>query len=146
VSAGKAASVLRPGGQLCLFWNVGGYPDDLADALQAVYQRVLPPSSPAMVIGCAADRAGDPAADFSVAADALRAGGGLTQPQTASFPWSRTYTRDQWLDELLSHSDHLALAPRVREELFAEIGSTIDRFGGSFHMPYLAVLVSATRA
>jgi SAM-dependent methyltransferase len=146
VSAGKAASVLRPGGRLCLFWNVGGYPGDLADALQAAYQRVLPPGSPAMVIGYAADRAGDPAADFSVAADALRAGGGLTQPQTASFPWSRTYTRDQWLDELLSHSDHLALAPRVRQELFAEIGSTIDRFGGSFHMPYLAVLISATRA
>ena len=146
VSAGKAAWVLRPGGRLCLFWNVGHYPDDLADALQAAYQRVLPPGSPKMVIGYAADRVGDPASDFSVAAAALRACGALTQPQTASFPWSRTYTRDQWLDELLSHSDHLALAPGVREELFAEIGSTIDRFGGSFHMPYLAVLISATRA
>jgi SAM-dependent methyltransferase len=146
VSAGKAASVLRPGGRLCLFWNVGGYPDDLADALQAVYQRVLSPGSPAMVIGYAADRAGDPAADFSVAADALRDCGGLTPPHTASFPWSRAYTRDQWLDELLTHSDHLALAPGVREELFAEIGSTIDRFGGGFHMSYLAVLVSAAQA
>jgi SAM-dependent methyltransferase len=146
VSAGKAASVLRPGGRLCLFWNVGHYPDDLADALQAAYQRVLSPGSPKMVIGYAADRPGDPAADFSVAADALRDCGGLTPPQTASFPWSRAYTRDRWLDELLTHSDHLALVPGVREELFAEIGSTIDRFGGSFHMPYLAVLVSATRA
>ena len=47
---------------------------------------------------------------------------------------------------LLTHSDHLALAPGVRGDLFAEIGTVIDRFGGAFHMPYLAVLVSATRA
>ncbi|HYA51661.1 MAG TPA: class I SAM-dependent methyltransferase, partial [Streptosporangiaceae bacterium] len=147
VSAGKAASVLRPGGRLCLFWNVGRYPDDLADALQATYQRVLPPGPPTAVIGYAADRAGGPAADLGVvAAGALGGCGGLTQPQTASFPWSRAYTRDQWLDELLTHSDHLALAPGVREDLFAEIGTVIDRSGGAFRMAYLAVLVSATRA
>lgn len=146
VSAGKAASVLRPGGRLCLFWNVGHYPDDLADALQVAYQRVLPPRSPRTVIGYAADKAGDAAADFGAVAEALQGWGGLTQPQTASFPWSRAYTRDQWLDELLTHSDHLALAPGVRENLFAEIGTVIDRFGGAFQMPYLAILISATRA
>ncbi|HEY1346050.1 MAG TPA: class I SAM-dependent methyltransferase [Streptosporangiaceae bacterium] len=146
VSAGKAASVLRPGGRLCLFWNVGRYPDDLADALQAAYQRVLPPGSPRTVIGYAADRAGDPAADFGAVGEALGGCAGLTQPRTASFPWSRDYTRDQWLDELLTHSDHLALAPGVREDLFAEIGTVIDRFGGAFRMPYLAVLVCVTRA
>jgi len=146
VSAGKAASVLRPGGRLCLFWNVGQYPDDLAEALQAAYQRVLPPGSHRTVIGYAADRAGDPAAGFGAVAETLRGCAGLTQPQTASFPWSRAYTRDQWLDELLTHSDHLALAPGVREDLFAEIGTVIDRFGGAFRMAYLAVLVSAARA
>jgi len=146
VSAGKAVSVLRPGGRLCLFWNVGRYPDDLADALQAAYQRVLTPGSPRTVIGYAADRAGGPAAGFGVVAEALRGCAGLTRPQTASFPWSRAYTRDRWLDELLTHSDHLALAPGVREGLFAEIGTVIDRFGGAFRMAYLAVLVSAARA
>jgi SAM-dependent methyltransferase len=146
VSAGKAASVLRPGGRLCLFWNVGRYPDDLADALQAVYQRVLPPGSPGVATGYASGKAGGPAAHFTAVAEALRGCGGLLQPRTASFPWSRAYTRDQWLDELLTHSDHLALAPGVREELFAGIGTVIDRFGGVFDMPYLAVLVSATRA
>jgi SAM-dependent methyltransferase len=146
LSAGKAVSVLSAGGRLCLFWNVGHYPDDLADALQAAYQRVLPPSSLRTVIGHAADSAGGPAAGLGAVAEALRGCGGLAQPQTASFPWSRAYTRDQWLDELLTHSDHLALTPGVREDLFAEIGTVIDRFGGAFRMPYLAVLVSATRA
>ncbi|HXZ71144.1 MAG TPA: hypothetical protein VEH31_09800, partial [Streptosporangiaceae bacterium] len=117
-----------------------------ADALQAAYQRVLPPGSRRTVAGYAAGRAGDPAAGFDAVAEALRGCGGLTRPQTASFPWSRAYTRDQWLDELLTHSDHLALAPGVRDDLLAEIGATIDRFGGAFQMPYLAALVSATRA
>jgi len=145
-SADKAVSVLRPAGRLCLFWSVGHYPDDLADALQAAYQRVLPPGSPTVVIGYGANKAGDHAANFAVVAEALRGRGSLTEPQTASFPWSRTYTRDQWLDELLSHSDHLALAPDVRTDLFAEIGSTIDKFGGVFRMAYVTVLISATRA
>jgi len=145
-SADKAISVLRPAGRLCLFWSVGHYPDDLADALQAAYQRVLPPGSPTVVIGYGANKAGDHAANFAVVAEALRGRGSLTEPQTASFPWSRTYTRDQWLDELLSHSDHLALAPDVRTDLFAEIGSTIDKFGGVFRMAYVTVLISATRA
>ena len=79
-------------------------------------------------------------------AEALRGCGDLTEPQVTSFPWSRAYTRDQWLDELLSHSDHLALAPGVRKGLFAGIGAAIDRFGGTFQMEYLTVLVSASRA
>ena len=72
--------------------------------------------------------------------------GGLTQPQTASFPWSRAYTRDQWLDELLTHSDHLALVPRYGRTCSPRSAPPSTGIGGSFHMPYLAVLVSATRA
>jgi hypothetical protein len=98
------------------------------------------------VIGYATDKAGNPAADFGPVAEALRGCGDLTEPKTASYPWSRVYTRDRWLEELLTHSDHLALAPGVQEDLFAEIGTVIDRFGGAFDMPYLAVLVSAIRA
>src|SRR5215475_5251473 len=82
-----AAGAQHGGGRLCLFWNVGRYPDDLADALQAAYQRVLPPGSLRTVIGYATDGAGDPAAGFSAVAEALRGCGGLTRPQTASFPW-----------------------------------------------------------
>ena len=146
VSADKAASLLRPDGRLCLFWNVGHYPDDLADALQAAYQRVLPPGSLRLMIGYGTGGAGDPAADFGVVAEALRGRRGLAEPRMATFPWSSSYTRDQWLDELLTHSDHLALPPGVRDGLLAEIGATIDRFGGTFQMPYLTILVSATRA
>jgi hypothetical protein len=34
----------------------------------------------------------------------------------------------------------------VRKDLLAEIGATIDRFGSTFHMAYVTILISATRA
>jgi SAM-dependent methyltransferase len=145
VSSEKAASVLRPDGRLCVFWSVGHHPDELADALQAAYQRVLAFDWSTLVIGYAANKATDPTADFSVVADALRACDKLAEPQTKSFPWSRRYTRDQWLDQLVSHSDHAALALEVRQNLFDEIGRTIERFGGTFDMTYVTILISATR-
>jgi len=37
VSTAKAASLLRPGGSLCLIWSAGCHPDELADALADVY-------------------------------------------------------------------------------------------------------------
>ncbi len=140
----KVASVLEHGGRLCLFWNVGRYPDDLGDALQSGYSRALPQRHE-LVIGCAAKRSGDPTIAFNSVADGLRACDTLAAPQIKSFPWSRTYTRDQWLDELQTHSDHAALPAEERHTLLDEIGKTIDDFGGAFDMAYAAILISATR-
>jgi SAM-dependent methyltransferase len=145
VSTAKIASVLRPGGRLCLFWNIGGYPDDLADAMEATYRRVLPVDSPPLVIGYAANRPSDPAGDLSDVTDQLRRSGRFGDSQLERFPWRRTYTRDEWRDELQSHSDHAALAPDLRQRLLDEVGTTIDDFGGAFDMPYVAILISAAR-
>jgi SAM-dependent methyltransferase len=145
ISTDKAASVLRPGGRLCLFWSVGHHPDALADALYETYKGVLPPNS-GIVVGYAANRARDPVlTDFDGVRDSLRACAKLAEPETKSFPWNRTYTRDEWLDELLTHSDHMALDAGLRQNLLDQIGRVIDRFGGSFEMPYNTVLISATR-
>ena len=61
------------------------------------------------------------------------------------FPWTRAYLRDQWLDLLLSYSDHAALEPMVRDRLFEAIGAAIDDYGGSFVMSFETVLITATR-
>ena len=55
VATAKAASVLRPGGRLCLIWNAGSHPDDLSDALAEVYARVLPSPVHAVFRGYAAN-------------------------------------------------------------------------------------------
>ena len=42
--AAKAARVLRPGGRLAAFWHVFEPPQDVAEAVGAVYRRVVPDS------------------------------------------------------------------------------------------------------
>ncbi|MDH6707194.1 SAM-dependent methyltransferase [Kitasatospora sp. MAA19] len=143
-SAAKAASVLRPGGRLCLFWSAGFPADDLADALADAYRRVLPPGSPKLTLGYAVSRSSDLPLDFSVVTGSPRAFQHMTEEPARSVPWSATYTRDQWLDELYTHTDHTALPAEVRQNLFDEIGSTIDRFGGAFDMTFATYLFSAT--
>jgi SAM-dependent methyltransferase len=145
LSTGKAMSVLRPGGRLCIFWSAGFHPDPLADALVDTYRRVLPAGGPVVVIGYAANRSNDTLADSGMVTDAIRACDGLAGVRMRTFTWRRTYTRDQWLDQLLSHSDHLAMDPDLRQDLSDAVGSTIDDFGGEFPMTFVTTLVSATR-
>jgi hypothetical protein len=75
----------------------------------------------------------------------LRACDEFAEPETKSFPWSRSYTRDRWLGQLPSHSDHAALPSDVQRNLFDAIGRTIDDFGGTFRMTYVTILIFALR-
>jgi SAM-dependent methyltransferase len=145
-SADKAAALLRPGGRLCLWWNIGHHPDDLADALAAAYTEALPPGSPIPTIGYGAYRSDRSTLDYAVVVDALAACDALTTPELQPFPWTRTYTSDEWVDELLSHSDHTALPPEQQEPLLDAVARTIDGFGGSFQMTFVATLVTAAPA
>ncbi|MEU6184124.1 class I SAM-dependent methyltransferase [Streptomyces coeruleorubidus] len=148
--ATRADAVLKPGGRLCLFWNLGFHSDDLADALAAAYRRALPPDSPKLTIGYAVSRSTalpsdlSAPADFGVVTGSPHAFRHMTEEPFRAFPWQQDYTRDEWLDELCSHTDHVALDARVRQNLFDEIGTTIDNFGGSFTMTFITYLVCAT--
>ncbi len=66
-------------------------------------------------------------------------------PTQTWFPWTRVYRRDEWLDQLVSRSDHAALEPTIRERLFQAVGAAIDDRGGSFVMHFETVLITATR-
>ncbi len=141
----KAASLLRPGGRLGLIWNAGCHPDDLADALEEVYARVVPPGRHRVFRGYAANRPLDAKTGLGLELDAITAVPDLAEPTMRWFPWTRTYQRDEWLNQLLSRSDHTALAVEVLAPLLDGIGSAIDGHGGSFVMNFETVLISATR-
>jgi SAM-dependent methyltransferase len=145
IATAKAASVLRPGGRLGLIWNAGCQPDDLADALEGVYESVVPPGGHRLFRGYAADRLSDFKTGLGSEIDAVSAVPHFGAPTEKWFPWTRVYQRDEWLDQLVSRSDHAALEPAVRERLFAAVGSAIDDQGGSFVMNFETVLITATR-
>jgi SAM-dependent methyltransferase len=141
----KAASVLRPGGRLCLFWNAGSPPDDLADALAEVYALTLPSDIHTVYRGYAAHRSTDRRSGLTSEVAAIAGVPAFDAPTETWFPWSHTYRRDEWLEQLLSRSDHTALDPAAQERLFEGIGAAIDDFGGSFVMNFETVVITATR-
>jgi SAM-dependent methyltransferase len=145
IATAKAASVLRPGGKLCLIWNAGCQPDDLADALQQVYASVVPPGGHRLFRGYAANRSSDVKTGLDSEIDAVSAVPDFGAPTAKWFSWTRTYQRDEWLNQLVSRSDHAALEAAVQERLFEGIGAAIDDQGGSFVMNFETVLITATR-
>jgi SAM-dependent methyltransferase len=145
VATAKAATVLRPGGRLCLIWNAGCQPDDLADALEEVYASVVPSGGHRVFRGYAANRSADVKTGLDSEMDAVSAVPDFGAPTEKWFPWTRAYQRDEWLDQLLSRSDHIALKPEVLDRLLEGIGAAIDDYGGSFVMNFETVLITATR-
>jgi len=140
----KAASLLRPGGRLCLIWSAGCHPDDLADALAEVYARLFPTVGNAG-FGYAASRPTDRRTGLTSVVEAIAAVPEFATATENWFPWAREYDRNQWLDLLQSRSDHVALDSAVRERLFEAIGAAIDDHGGSFVMSFETGLITATR-
>jgi SAM-dependent methyltransferase len=145
LATSKAASLLRPGGRLCLIWNAGCQPDELADALEQVYASVVPKGGHRVFRGYAANRSTDVRTGLDSERDAVSAVSDLGAPTMRWFPWTRAYQRDEWLDQLLSRSDHTALKRKVLDRLLEGIGAAIDDYGGSFVMNFETVLITATR-
>jgi hypothetical protein len=65
--------------------------------------------------------------------------------QRRTYIWDEHYSRDQWLDQLGTHSDHIALQPEQRATLLDAVGVTIDQLGGSITVHYATELISAER-
>jgi SAM-dependent methyltransferase len=145
IATAKAAAVLRPGGRLGLMWNSGCQPDVLADALDEVYARTVPHGGHRVFRGYAADRPSDMRSGLDDEIAAISAEARFSAPTMQWFPWTRVYQRDEWLEQLLSRSDHTALEPEILERLLESIGAAIDDSGGSFVMHFETVLISATR-
>lgn len=139
----KAAQVLRPGGRLAAFWHVFQLPSDVAEAFAAVYQQVVPGSPFA---GQAATQSMDAyLTRFTKVADEIREAGGFGEPQQWHFGWERSYTRDEWLDQIPTSGALTQLAPDKLAEVLKGVGTAIDALGGSFTMPYTTVVVTAAR-
>ncbi|MFI4985625.1 MAG: class I SAM-dependent methyltransferase [Solirubrobacterales bacterium] len=137
VGALKAADVLHRGGRLGLFWNFGRFPRNVREALAAVYGRLEPELERYSVLLGNADRRLD------AASEALGRTGCFTPPELLTWDWTRRYTTEQWLESLLTHSDHHALPAPRRDALIGAVGEAIDRLGGAFEMTYESHLVTS---
>ncbi len=143
--AAKAARILRPGGRLAPFHHVFEAPPEVTEAQARVYRQVVPDSP--------FNRAGEPprsALDlyqplFAKIADGIRAAASFSEPEQWQFDWERTYTRDEWLDQLPTLGSLTQLAPDKLAQILDGVRAAIDAMGGSFTMAYSTVAVTASR-
>ncbi|WP_327634932.1 methyltransferase domain-containing protein [Kribbella sp. NBC_00482] len=134
VGAAKAAAVLRPGGTFAVFWYVLQPPADLGAAFAAVQPGNPAAASPLGAYEHFLDRTADNLTDA------------FTDISRATFPWSRTYTRDEWLDQLRTSGIAKPLATAGKLDAVLEgTAAAIDAVGGSFTLDSVAVALTATR-
>jgi SAM-dependent methyltransferase len=136
----KAADVLLPFGKIALFWNHGTQDQELSDALHGVYDELAPGMEENSIVlrDLGRERAEEAARSFDAT---LR----FTPSKIRSYPWSKRYDADEWLDNLMTHSDHRTMDKKARETLFSAIADVIERFGGFVEMNYRCTLLGATR-
>jgi SAM-dependent methyltransferase len=143
--AAKAARVLRPGGRLAAFWHVFEPPQDVAEAVGAVYRRVVPDSPfSSQARPQQADR--NATLFTSKAADGMRQAGGFGDPEQYRYDWERTYTRDEWLDQLASSGAVTQLPPDKLAEVLEGVGAALDTIGGRFMVAMITAAIIAARA
>jgi SAM-dependent methyltransferase len=141
--AAKAAQVLRPGGLLAPFHHVFQTPPELLDALASAYQKVAP--DPPVNLQALRQALDAYQALFDKIAAGIRQAGGFSEPQRWQFHWERTYTRDEWLDQIPTQGRLNLLPPDKLADILEAVGTVIDVMGGSFTMPYTTVAATAAR-
>ncbi|WP_427893061.1 class I SAM-dependent methyltransferase [Kribbella sp. GL6] len=141
--AAKAAEALRPGGTFAVFWYVLQPPPELGAAFAAVHRDVLP-GNPAASRAAAAPLG---AYEHFLDRTAEGLGAAFTDVERPVFPWSRAYTRDEWLDQLRTSGMAKPLADAGKlGTVLDRTGAAIDAYGGSFTLDSTAVALIATRA
>jgi len=129
--AQKAAEVLAPGATIALAWNIAEMQSDLRARLDVVYAELAHGAATPVVANL-------PHVWMhpGTAEEALAQNGAFCDLEHTAYPWERQYTRDEWLAQLETHSDHHLMDPDDRAGLLGAVGAAIDGLGGSFTMRY----------
>ncbi len=141
VAPHRAADALRPGGVLAPFWNLGAHDEAAKVTIDRVYAERAPGGFGRNPTLGGAER-WRPDTDHIAP---IAATGRFGPADTIELGWDRVYSRDEWLDQLPSHSEHRLLPPDRLADLLQGIGEAIDTLGGSITMRYRTVAIVARR-
>jgi SAM-dependent methyltransferase len=140
VSYPKAAKVLKDSGSIAIFANEhpAQHTGFFAD-VQTIYRQAVPEWS---------DPRTEPPLETSIQSTAHYINNtGLFNPVIVrTYPWTQTYTAEQYLQLLNTYSGHRNLEQSKRSRLFTGIGQLIEqKYGGTITKHYLAVLYIAKK-
>ena len=141
--AAKAVTVLRPGGRIALFWNVGEPDPAIAAAFGEVYRSVDTglPFAPQNEGASAVE--GYENVILGRAAEGIRGTGAFTEPERLRLDWQTTITRDAWLDQVPTAGGHNRIPKDRLAQLLSGLGRVVDEHGGSFTMNYATIALTA---
>jgi len=141
VAYSKARDALQPGGALALVWNTAtgeenrsGSGAELEEEIGEVYRR----EAPSLSQGVPGER--EPDRQHEIVAS-----GAFVDVVREDYPWSTTYTSEEYLGLLRTQSDHRLLDPRVLERLLSGIELVLAGHGGKIDQRYVAKLYLARR-
>ncbi|MBO0855503.1 MAG: methyltransferase domain-containing protein [Nocardia sp.] len=144
IGAAKAARLLRPGGLFAALWHAFQTPAQVQEAVATAYERIVPDSPVDLRATGSLQDAYRPI--LSKAADALRATSAFGDVEEWRYRWQRSYTRDEYLDQLPTQGIFTGLETERLSPLLAAVGSAIDEYcGGGFVMEYSTVALTAVR-
>ncbi|WP_405969848.1 class I SAM-dependent methyltransferase [Streptomyces sp. NBC_00988] len=137
----KAASALRPGGHLAVVTthHVAGGTQDFFDRMQRCYERWDPATQPGFRSPTEDETATD-TGEFEHSAH-------FEDVTVWRGAQEITYTTDEYLDVVLTYSNHLAMDEPARQGLLACLRELLEtRHGGRVTKRYLHELITATRS
>lgn len=127
VALGKVARVVRPGGALAVF---GHHPNGMDVEARRHLDEVYAAHAPAIP----KQRRETPLEDR------IDATGAFETVLMARYPWSATYSADEYAGLMGTQSDHLLLPEPNRESLLGAIHNVVERLGGSIELQWVTRL------
>lgn len=83
------------------------------------------------------------AGPFDSVSDGMQRSGRFREPQRWRADWEQAYTRDEWLDRMLTQGALHDLSGVGQEEVLRRVGASIDAAGGRFTLRYTTVAIVA---
>ena len=139
----RAGSVLVPGGRWAAFWNRYHHEPDVFASFREVH-RAAGVAEHSIAMGGTLPR--DLTSDQRAADVAAVDRSGLFEPvEERGYAWDRAYGRDEWIDDLSTHSGYATLPADVLRGLLDGIGAAVDRLGGRIVVHMATELLTAVR-
>ena len=134
VGYAKSAAALRESGAVAIFRNASPPVDsEFFRELDMIYVKHTPQE-------LAARSARSPAEAADGREQEMRRTGLFAEVMVRRYPWSIRYDAVSYTKLLNTYSGHLSLDKATRHSLLSAIADLIERHGGVFTKPYLAVL------
>lgn len=142
VGYAKAASLLREGGWLAVFWNLPVDRGPAAGEIDEVYARYSPERGTISRWG-GQDSSGS--TDVAELGEQLASAGAFGDLVERTYPWHATYATEEYLALVRTHSDYRLLDEPTRALFLDGLGEVIDRHGGSITIGFATQLYAAQR-